>query len=67
MKKLLSLILVAVMVLAMGMTASAEAPLKVAVVLAGATGDRAFYDSANEGLQTLIADAQEQLDKHLGK
>ncbi|MBR6767393.1 MAG: BMP family ABC transporter substrate-binding protein [Clostridia bacterium] len=54
MKKLLSLILVAVMVLAMGMTASAEEPLKVAVVLAGATGDRAFYDSANEGLQTLI-------------
>jgi len=54
MKKLLSLILVAVMVLAMGMTASAEEPLKVAVVLAGATGDRSFYDSANEGLQTLI-------------
>ena len=59
MKKLLSLILVAVMVLAMGMTASAEEPLKVAVVLAGATGDRSFYDSANEGLQTLIADGVE--------
>lgn len=55
MKKLLSLILVAVMVLAMGMTACAEEGLKVAVVLAGATGDRSFYDSANEGLQTLVA------------
>ena len=28
--------------------------LKVAVVLAGATGDRSFYDSANEGLQNLV-------------
>lgn len=29
--------------------------LKVAVVLAGATGDRSFYDSANEGLKALEA------------
>lgn len=30
-----------------------EEGMKVAVVLAGATGDRSFYDSANEGLQSL--------------
>ena len=34
---------------------TAEDSLKVAVVLAGATGDRSFYDSANEGLQALVA------------
>ena len=54
MKKLFSLILVLVMALAMGVSASAEG-LKVAVVLSGATGDRSFYDSANEGLQALVA------------
>ena len=57
MKKLLSLMLIVAMVL--GLTAcakknDAEADLKVAVVLAGATGDRSFYDSANEGLQALV-------------
>ena len=31
-----------------------EEGLKMAVVLAGATGDRSFYDSANEGLQNLV-------------
>ncbi len=55
MKKLLGLILVLAMVLAMGLSASAEEGLKVAVVLSGATGDRSFYDSANEGLQALVA------------
>lgn len=55
MKKLLSLILVVAMMLAVGATACAEEGLKVAVVLAGATGDRAFYDSANEGLKALVA------------
>ena len=55
MKKLISLMLVVAMALAMGLTAHAEKDLKVAVVLAGATGDRSFYDSANEGLQALIA------------
>ena len=59
MKKRISLILV-MMILAMGLTAcgkttSSDDDLKVAVVLAGATGDRSFYDSANEGLQALIA------------
>ena len=55
MKKLMSLILIAAMLLAMGLTARAEKELRVAVVLAGATGDRSFYDSANEGLQALKA------------
>ena len=51
----MSLILIAAMLLAMGLTARAEKELRVAVVLAGATGDRSFYDSANEGLQALKA------------
>ena len=55
MKKLISLMLVAALALAMGLTAYADGNLKVAVVLAGATGDRSFYDSANEGLQALVA------------
>ena len=58
MKKLISLMLLVMM--AMGLTgctktADTEENLKVAVVLAGATGDRSFYDSANEGLQALVA------------
>ena len=60
MKKLISLMLIAAM--AMGLTGCAKTAdtekkeeLKVAVVLAGATGDRSFYDSANEGLQALVA------------
>ena len=60
MKKLICLMLVVSLVLAAGLTAcgkdtNEEGALKVAVVLAGATGDRSFYDSANEGLQALIA------------
>ena len=55
MKKLLGLILVIAMVLSMGLSATAEEGLKVAVVLSGATGDRSFYDSANEGLKALEA------------
>ena len=58
MKKLISLTLVVALII--GLTACAktthdEEDLKVAVVLAGATGDRSFYDSANEGLQALVA------------
>ena len=58
MKKLICLILIVTM--ALGLTAcakdaDADENLKVAVVLAGATGDRSFYDSANEGLQALVA------------
>ena len=57
---MISLMLVVAMVLAICLTACAktsegEDALKVAVVLAGATGDRSFYDSANEGLQALVA------------
>lgn len=60
MKKLLSLILAIVLVLAVAMPLAGcntndTDDLKVAVVLAGATGDRSFYDSANEGLQALEA------------
>ena len=55
MKKLLGLILVIAMVLSMSFSAVAEEGLKVAVVLSGATGDRSFYDSANEGLKALEA------------
>ena len=55
MKKLLSLVLVLMLALSVAAAASAEAPLKVAVVLSGATDDRSFYDSANEGLQNLVA------------
>ena len=60
MKKLISLMLVVAMILAVVTTltsctdADTDENLKVAVVLAGATGDRSFYDSANEGLQALI-------------
>ena len=55
MKKLFSLMLVVALLLAMGLTAYADESLKVGVVLAGATGDRSFYDSANEGLRALEA------------
>ena len=55
MKKLFSLMLAVAIVWTMGLSACAEKDLRVAVVLAGATGDRSFYDSANEGLQALEA------------
>ncbi|MCH5188020.1 MAG: BMP family ABC transporter substrate-binding protein [Oscillospiraceae bacterium] len=60
MKKMISLVLSVAMVLMSVMVLTNCGPkesdekLKVAVVLAGATGDRSFYDSANEGLQQLI-------------
>ena len=60
MKKLISLVLVVVAVLVIGMvlmmykTTNTDENLKVAVVLAGSTGDRSFYDSANEGLESLV-------------
>ena len=57
MKKRMALVLVALLLVASltacGKIADTE-ELKVAVVLAGATGDRSFYDSANEGLQALV-------------
>ena len=55
MKKVFSLLLILALVFTMALSAGAEeAKLKVAVVLAGATGDRSFYDSANEGLTALV-------------
>lgn len=60
MKKMVSRIFASAIALAtvfaaVGCTkAGNEKNLKVAVVLAGATGDRSFYDSANEGLQSLV-------------
>lgn len=55
MKKILSLALILVMILAFAGVASAEEPLKVAVVVSGSTGDNGFYDSAVSGLNSLIA------------
>ena len=58
MKRLITLLLVVTMVMGLSACKKAtdtEEKLKVAVVLVGATGDRSFYDSANEGLQALVA------------
>ena len=59
MKKLLSLLLVAVMVLSLaacgqqGPAASGDEPYKAALLLNGTLGDKSFFDSANEGLEKL--------------
>ena len=54
MKKLFSLLLAVALIASLSVCAFAEPALKVAVVLAGATGDRSFYDSANDGLKKLV-------------
>lgn len=56
MKKLVALLLS--LILSLGcLTALAESePLKVTIVVAGTLGDRSFYDSANAGLEMLMAD-----------
>ncbi len=51
MKKLFALILVLLLAAA---PAFAGETLRVAAVLSGSLGDRSFYDSANEGIQTLM-------------
>ena len=58
MKKLVSLLLCLTMVLTLCVScASAEtANVKVALCVAETLGDLGFYDSANEGLQRLVAD-----------
>ena len=58
MKKFLSLILCLMLCLsAMAIPASADGQTpSVAIVVAGGLGDRSFYDSANEGLEQLVAD-----------
>lgn len=58
MKKLFCLMLALAMLASLSVCAFAEPALKVAVVLSGATGDRSFYDSANEGLKKLMADGK---------
>lgn len=70
MKKLLSVLLCAVMVLSLaacGKKENAPTPgpdpnggdadgLTVALVVAGKLGDRSFYDSSKEGLDRMVAD-----------
>ncbi len=56
MKKMIAVLLCTVMLLSLCLTASAEAPLSVGLCIAETLGDKGFYDSANEGLQRLIAD-----------
>lgn len=58
MKKLVALILSLALCLSLvSVSALAEtAAPSVAIVVAGTLGDRSFYDSANEGLQQLVAD-----------
>lgn len=51
MKKLFALVLVLLLAAA---PAFAGETLRVAAVLSGSLGDRSFYDSANEGIQTLM-------------
>ncbi|MEF9896156.1 MAG: BMP family ABC transporter substrate-binding protein, partial [Clostridia bacterium] len=56
MKKLITVILMLALALSLASPSLAEAaPLKVAAVLSGSLGDRSFYDSANAGVQALIA------------
>jgi basic membrane protein A and related proteins len=58
MKKVLAILLCAVLVLSTAAVAAAEqkAPLKVAVCIAEALGDLGFNDSADEGLKKLESD-----------
>lgn len=59
MKKILSLLLCLSMLLtlsALAASAEEEDAVRVAVCVAGSLGDQGFYDSANDGLQKLIAD-----------
>lgn len=56
MKKLVSLLLCAVLCLSLlSAAAVADSTPSVAIVVAGGLGDRSFYDSANEGLETLAS------------
>ena len=56
MKKVLSMVLAALMLLSVVSFASADEPLKVAVCVSGSLGDQGFYDSAAAGLELLVAD-----------
>ena len=62
MKKLLAVLLALTLLLALAVPGLAqEAALRVAVVLSGSLGDRSFYDSANAGLQALLAAYPDQI------
>ncbi|HIS01237.1 MAG TPA: BMP family ABC transporter substrate-binding protein [Candidatus Excrementavichristensenella intestinipullorum] len=62
MKKLLAVLLALTLLLALAVPGLAqEAALRVAVVLSGSLGDRSFYDSANAGLQALLAEYPDQI------
>lgn len=54
MKKFLVFLLTAVMLLSLGLVSVQADDLKVALVVAGAFGDRSFYDSSKAGLDRLI-------------
>ena len=58
MKKVISLLLCVMMIIGLAACTSAEdkPQLKVALCVAGSLGDQGFYDSANDGLQRLVAD-----------
>lgn len=57
MKKLLSMVLCLMLCLSAMVPALADGQTpSVAIVVAGGLGDRSFYDSANEGLEQLVAD-----------
>ncbi len=55
MKKLISILLTAALLLSLGASALAETP-SIGIALAGTLGDRSFYDSAYAGIQALKAD-----------
>lgn len=56
MRKIMSLAMVLMMFFSMVSYAAAEESLSVTIVAAGGLGDRSFYDSANAGLEQLVAD-----------
>lgn len=56
MRKICALLLSVLMLLSLSPLAMAEEPLAVTIVVAGGLGDRSFYDSANGGLEQLVAD-----------
>lgn len=56
MKKLISLLLCAMMLLSLCSVATAEDTLSVGLCVAETFGDKGFYDSAKEGLDRLVAD-----------
>ena len=56
MKKLISLLLCAMMLLSLCVSASAEETISVGLCIAETLGDKGFYDSAYEGLQRLVND-----------